>query len=170
MKRGLLLAAVVLALGASEASAHTTILCEPCSYPYQQWVDEAKVPTPDVTLTVIEEPCPGDAEIFACTEAGASTWFYVSLVRAEAWSPRGVFLHEVGHSFDGLVLTDWDRERFRVLLEVAQRPWESLEEDFADNYMRCAAPRIYPERYRRACHLIRTSMERARRFASEAER
>lgn len=46
----------MLALGASEAQAHTTIVAPPgAHFPYQQWVDEAKVPTPDATIAVVED-------------------------------------------------------------------------------------------------------------------
>lgn len=140
MKRVGLIAAALFALGASDAQAHTTITCEPCSRPYQRWVDEAKVPTPDVTLTVVEAPCPELAEDFAwaCTAGGAYTIWDADPQTDE---PKETFLHELGHNFDYYTLPQWARERFQWLVGDT-RYWTAdpngPNEHFASAYAYCA--------------------------------
>lgn len=131
LKRALLLAAVLLALGASSASADTIIVS---SNPiYQRWVDEAKMPTPDVTLTVVETGCP-DGVSLACTAPGTDTIW-------EEEEYRPTFLHELGHNFDYLLMPVWARERFETLT-ADPGPWTNgrtgADERFADTYSRCA--------------------------------
>jgi hypothetical protein len=127
----------MLAAAAGSAQADTTITCEPCSRPYQRWVDEARVPTPDMMLAVIEAPCPYLTEVGACTAAGTDTiWF--------STSRRQVFYHELGHNFDWYVLPEWARVRYLAILDLAG-PWEQPEaghqspnELFAESYAFCA--------------------------------
>jgi hypothetical protein len=145
MKRVLLLAVVVVALGATEAQAHTTITCEPCSYPYQQWVDEAKVPTPDVTLTVVEvtdsNGCP--TRVLAYTGCTSEQLIWLD---PQAAYPRHLFFHEVGHNFDTDLLPAWGRERFMSLyglsgewqVDTEPAPTETPSELFAEVYAGCA--------------------------------
>jgi hypothetical protein len=92
MKRLLLLTGIIMALGASGAQAQTTITCEPCAYPYQRWVDEAKVPTPDVTEQVVESASAPCEEVLACTD-GPTIYLLSHL------AVRGTFYHELGHVF-----------------------------------------------------------------------
>lgn len=132
----LLVGLACLAVFPGVAQAHTTIV-EPVGshFPYQQWVDEAKVPTPNVTLTVEEEGCPG-AEAPACTEPGAYT-----IWDAAEYKPRKVFYHELGHNFDYYVLPEWARVRFSRLTGNS-RDWSAdpsgPNEMFAEAYARCA--------------------------------
>jgi len=178
--RVLLLAIVVLASGASSASANTTVVePEGSHFPYQRWVDEAKVPTPDLVATVIEEACPGAPKVEACTTltaVGAVTiWVNPATYTAkEGWPPL-FFYHELGHDFDFSVLRPWGRKRFRQLRH-SHRAWDvtegrgeglGLSEVFADSYAGCAyahpslseggwetfAPRV--------CHLIETASRTA---------
>lgn len=120
------------------ARAHTTIVAPAASnYPYQRWVDEAKVPTPDVTLTVIEEACEGPTDSSsACTIPGTFIIWQAPVVRA-----REVFLHELGHNVDYYVLPQWMRERFQLLVHE-ERPWTAepngSKEYFASAYAKCA--------------------------------
>lgn len=117
------------------------MIVAPAGSPYQRWADEAKVPTPSVTLTVIEEPCPtylaGGSEALACTMRGTNTIW----MSPEAWSPKETFFHELGHNFDYYDLTEWERNRFRGLVHD-YRPWEANpegpNEGFAAAYALCA--------------------------------
>jgi hypothetical protein len=134
MRRALLLAIAVLALGASEAQAHTTIVSP--NPAYQRWVDEAKVPTPDATLTMIPDsgPCEGAT---ACTEDGSLTiWGSMD---------REGFLHELGHNFDYYVMPAWARSRFEVLTKDSREWLSGPDEHFASAYARCAlvGPRFH---------------------------
>lgn len=121
------------------AEAKTTIIAPPdAHYPYQQWVDEAKVPTPDVTLSIIEDngPCLSPSDYaYACTGADTYTIWDIS-------SDREAFLHELGHNFDYYQLPAWVRQRFLLLTEDT-RPWEAdpngANEHFATAFARCAA-------------------------------
>jgi hypothetical protein len=120
--RALLLAVVALLVGASSASAYTTII-EPMGshFPYQRWVAEAKVPTPAGTVTVTED-ISGCGEVdLGCTD-GTTIW--VDLVGG-----RFTFLHELGHifAFQHPELAPFGNERF------------------ANSYSLCASlPRIAP--------------------------
>ena len=131
----LLAVAAVLWFTGATAQARTIIECDSCSYPYQQWVDEAKVPTPNVTLTVVGDvsPCEGAG---GCTEEGADTiWFAGS-------GGRQGFYHELGHNFD-YSMPAWARARYLAILGRSG-PWrrqsynQSPNEFFADSYALCA--------------------------------
>lgn len=110
MKRVVLLSFVLLALGASVASAHTTINSP--NPVYQRWVDESKVPTPAAVVLVVEGtgPC---GEVLACTN-GTTIYFELG--------GRKTFFHELGH------LTAY------LNPELAS----FLSERFADTYSLCA--------------------------------
>lgn len=133
MRRALLIALVFLLAAAGEASAHTTIDAA-ANTPYQRWVDGAKVPTPDLTLAVVPEGCPG-------REEPACTWEGGPIYLARGWADRGTFLHELGHQFDYVVMSDAARDRFRQIIGD-ERPWRSSpnspHEKFAEAFNYCA--------------------------------
>lgn len=145
MTRLILAALAAVAAFAPVASAHTTIAApEGSAIPYQRWVDETKVPTPDVTLIVREEACPGlpPGEIAsACTIKGTQTiWFEWWMPR---WARRGSFLHEVAHNVDYL-MPDWVRSRYTALVgldlgwrEEGAGRW-TPHEMFAESWAACA--------------------------------
>ncbi len=143
-----LLASLVLA-----ATAHgATVIVEPSGshLPYQRWVDEAKVPTPDLSITVIEG-APGQpgwacttgydySDPMACAVPSERT-IYVDPEGFDRWS----FEHEIGHLFDAYVLNEAERERFSQLARIplpwwyAPEAWhQSPAEYFAENYAACA--------------------------------
>lgn len=146
----LALAAVLTVLLGGSAQASTVIVAEGAALPYQQWVDEAKVPTPAGVLMVIEHTDqPGDCNelALACTD-GETIW-------VSTWIPglKKTFMHELGHVF------------------AYQHPELAAFEDerFADIYSLCARlARIDPQwaysageglvpgfRLRRLCYEIR---------------
>lgn len=152
MRHGIYLIVLLaaLALGASEAQAHTTITCDPCSRAYQRWVDEAKVPTPDVTLTVVETDlahgCPVRDMNYACTSpAEKMIW------QAPASGAKATFYHELGHNADHYMLPEWMRAHFMAIMRLPGSWWvagdgRTLEpaEWFAEAYAECAVKPFIP--------------------------
>ncbi len=161
--RRLLLLLIVLALPAS-AQASTTVIPPEGAYPYQHWVDKAKVPTPDVRLRVIEATS-GCSEGSACTREGSYT------IRLDPrWITRRTFLHEVAHNFDYYNMDGPGRLAFERINRDT-RPWRSSpnspHERFAEGYSLCARRTrirhrrtlgylysVSPREHRRVCELI----------------
>lgn len=124
----------VLLLSTGSASARTTIVCdESCSRPYQQWVDEAEVPTPDVTITVSETwaPCPDRPVLFG--EPGPSRYqgctdqhTYIQL-KPRRHHRDMIFFHELGHVWDANAMQPWQRLRFANLMRKRALPWTDVE-------------------------------------------
>ena len=141
------IAAVVLLI-ASPAAAHTTIIEPPEShYPYQGWADESKVPTPAIDARVVEIdqadpafPCvaPYSSKPRGCVVLQTRTIYLDPTVAG-----RSVVMHEIGHLFDVVALTDADRMWFTHLFNLGG-PWLSDEthdtpgESFATSYAICA--------------------------------
>lgn len=158
MTKWILIAVGVLAVLAPSAAANATIVePEGGHYPYQRWVDEAKVPTPDGAITVVETSadhgCPGrELNYDACTKpAERLIWFSPD---AAAGEPREIFLHEIGHNVDHYLLPTWMRVRFMVILRLSGT-WQELAEPqpytpaevFADTYAECALRPYYSPRH-----------------------
>lgn len=133
-----LLIAVAAALWTPTAQAGTTIVPPAGSpIPYQQWVQEARVPTPHVALTIVEEPCVFlDDFAQACTSPETGTiWF--------GGGGRTTFYHELGHNFDYYELTESARVRYMTLIGRSGQGWRqpgtfSPHELFAESYLGCA--------------------------------
>jgi hypothetical protein len=118
----------VLALcWAAPASASTAI--ESPNPIYQQWVDRARVVTPDITVQVVEHPsgC-GAAE---GTQADGCTGSGEPIYVTPDEDTRETFYHELGHQFDYLTGMSakwgWDNERFATNYQVCATwkrvPW-----------------------------------------------
>ncbi len=172
--RVLVLSCASLCLLAAPARAGTIIDPPAGALPYQQWVDESKIPTPEVTLRLIEEPCPPELAGFAlaCTAKGSYTiWMDPQT------GTRARFLHELGHNFDYYELGRWASRQFRKIIGD-DRKWRSKpgetglspHEIFAEAYSLCARKRtisraiirlppirIGPEQHAAICALIRES-------------
>lgn len=134
---------------AGEASAVTIIEPPGSHFPYQQWADEAKMPTPDATLEVVEtgaeHGCPGrDLNYAGCTSPQTGM-IWVAPEAFAAIGPRRTFWHELGHNVDA-DLQPWMRERFMALLglsgawvvEGEPKPGDSPDELFATAWPECA--------------------------------
>ena len=142
------------------------------AYPYQRWVEQSDVPTPDVNLRLIEATCPPELVGFAtaCTQRDTFTiWM----------NPEGAtksrFYHELGHNFDYYELGRWASRQFRRIIGDDRRwrtkPGEiglSPHEIFAEAYSECARKRhirravielppirIGPAKHDAICELIR---------------
>jgi hypothetical protein len=142
---GLGLSAVALAAAASPAGAATVIDPLQGAHPYQRWVERSEVPTPDVTLKLIETTCPPDLIGFAtaCTQRDTFTIW----MNPEG-ATRARFYHELGHNFDYYELGRWASRQFREITGD-DRPWRtkpgeiglSPHEIFAEAYGVCALRR-----------------------------
>lgn len=165
-----------MALAGLAAPAHAATVMDPPNgaYPYQRWVEQARVPTPDVVLRLIEEPCPAALAGFAnaCTAPNTFTvWMNPET------ADRATFYHELGHNFDYYELGRWASRQFRRIIGDDRRwrtkPGEvglSPHEIFAEAYSVCARKRtisraiielppirIGPAQHEAICNLIRVS-------------
>lgn len=136
---------------AGSAAAKTTIIAPAEAHrPYQRWIDEAKVPTPEMNLEAIETAAPCElvgAE--GCTDKETK----IEIVPSN-WGMRFTFLHELGHVWDFQAMPEWQRQRFLALIRQPNLPWylprsSSFErvgggEWFADAYALCAFRSAYP--------------------------
>lgn len=132
-----LAALVVLGL-AGQASAATITPESGSSYPYQRWLDEAMVPTPDAEITVHETPCPSEAPWGGTAPCAQGTEIWLPPTR----HPHRLFFHEVGHVFDTVELDDDERAAFLALIDEVGSPWmvgpDAPGEQFAEAYQWCA--------------------------------
>jgi hypothetical protein len=169
----LALAAIAMLLNPATATSATVIDPLEGAFPYQRWVERAKVPTPDVTLRLLEEPCPLELGFAnACTERDTYTiWM------SPEGATRARFYHELGHNFDYYELGRWASRQFRKIVGDDRRwrtkPGEiglSPHEIFAEAYSVCARKRtiaraiiqlppirIGPAEHVAICDLIRES-------------
>jgi hypothetical protein len=158
------LAGTVMLLAAAPASASTTITVEDGSpdYPYQRWVDKAKVPTPDVPVEVREEPC-GDPGLRACTDLhpGGSATMYLPPQRGA----RALFYHELGHVFYwNIDESDYARITAKLTTADAQARTDAYsvcarrnKPRFRDGFGVMDGPYIGKRDLRRACRAIRAT-------------
>lgn len=128
----LLLAVATIGLtGASQASAATTVVTvgNPAkSLPVAQWVSEINFPTPDVTIRVHYEDCPGGGQPLAC--AGALNGGAYDLTITDRWEEfgddylRSTIRHEVGHIAEAAYFGDQTRSDFAHYLGYpSDRTW-----------------------------------------------
>lgn len=150
MKRGLLLGVLLALFYVSFAGASTTISTESDpSRPWARWIEKSRMPSPNLTLTVVGTHCP-DGGYNGCTYPGTTT-IYVARGGGHR-AVRMIFLHELGHQFD-------------YALPAGSHPYD--RETFAEIYRQCAmggwAKRNPDEgsvltrgRMHKACDLIRS--------------
>jgi len=172
---GALLALLVSLTASADAGAVTIVEANRPSIAsrHQLWADSARVSTPRVVVRLHRSSCPGRPEP-ACV-IGTDVW--LSPAAGSAGLARSLFLHELGHVFDGR-MPEWARTDFRRLIRD-RRPWRSApnspHEQFAVAYELCAegervergmqygygySPR--PAAHRAACRLIRRVARRDR--------
>jgi hypothetical protein len=140
----LALALAAIAVWTPPEAMASTLMDPPAgSFPYQRWVDRAKVPTPDVRLRLFEAPCPFElAQEFANACTGKGT--FEIWMNAEGGT-RERFYHELGHNLDYYELGRWASRQFRKIVGD-DRPWRtkpgevglSPHEIFAEAYAQCA--------------------------------
>jgi hypothetical protein len=138
---------------------------------WQSWADASLMPTVSGRVTIRLARCPDLPRAAGCvyTRRPRQVW-----LRSGAGDPRGALLHELGHVFDLLVMSNSDRAAVkRILRRPAEQPWwrgrVPVAEHFAEGYSWCARyARIHslrgyasyrydptPAQHRRLCALIR---------------
>ncbi len=167
--RYVLAALTTLALLPATADAVTLTYDDGLPAPVlQAWADASHVPVAAGTVTVHRRLCPDALSSPACTiTPGSEMW-----LQAPASMLRRALLHELGHRFDYLVMTDAARAAFGRLTND-RRPWtqgaEPPMERFATAYGKCARHRrihafiiggeygytATPDEHRRVCRLVR---------------
>ena len=172
-------------IAAPPAVGHTIVIApEGATFPYQAFVDESRVSTPDLTLELIETEgngCPPQSiEYVACTNP-ALRKIWLRPAGLDDIDAADVLYHEIGHNVDAFTLPEWMRGRFRAIygwtgawdVESDADPYDPAER-FADVYAECArrlrlplhalgvtglagssAPLGGPRRHNRACRMLR---------------
>ena len=187
--RAVALAAVVLLVAAVAAEAVTLVdpnsdpPGRPTGEPWQTWADQFLAPTVPGEVAFIAAPGPGG-------RPGYARWFdndsrVTIWVDPERPDARELLAHELGHAFDGRVMNDVARSRWKAAIMDWRPGWMTLTDQpngntvnvcgpscewFAEGYGHCAlyGPRITrpvspaaygyrvgPKRHRRACRVLR---------------
>ena len=176
------LAAVLVVLAAAglaaaaPASARPTVLVDELGRPIHgklhPWLRQAKVPVVRGRIVIRRTACPMGAAFAGCVFPARPRELYM---RPGLHEPRRIFYHELGHTFDLLVLNRRERSRFKRIVGIRRHGWFRgglpPAEWFADGYAACAVrPRMRramrptpygyspaPRRYNRVCALIRSA-------------
>ena len=176
------LAAVLVVLAAAglaaaaPASARPTVLVDELGRPIHgklhHWLRQAKVPVVRGRIVIRRTACPMGAAFAGCVFPARPRELYM---RPGLHEPRRIFYHELGHTFDLLVLNRRERSRFKRIVGIRRHGWFRgglpPAEWFADGYAACAVrPRMRramrptpygyspaPRRYNRVCALIRSA-------------
>jgi hypothetical protein len=138
---------------------------------WQSWADASLMPTVTGRVTVRLARCPDLPRAAGCvyTKRPRVIW-----LRPGSGDARGALLHELGHVFDLLIMSNSDRAAVkRILRRPARQPWwrgrNPVAEHFAEGYSWCArygrirSLRGYasyrydpsPAQHRKLCALIR---------------
>lgn len=186
----MLILLILLALASPASAADLKLADGSTPQPEQGWVDASLVPSADGEINYRREVCP-PAGYSACYYGGAERSLFFSVQPGDS-RYRPTVLHEVGHDFDGQVLTDAYRGGFIRIMRYRTPSWsacsdptpgscQSAQERFADAYSLCARrDRISddvhrlkagagygywptPAQHRRVCALIRRSYQVPRR-------
>jgi hypothetical protein len=136
------------------------------------WLHQAKVPLVRGRIVIRRTPCPASASFAGCVFTSRPRVIYLNRNLSE---PRRLLYHELGHTFDLLVLNQRERTRFKRIVGIRRHGWFRgalpPAEWFADGYASCAVrlrlrhairPTPYgyaPPRLRhaRVCALIRAA-------------
>jgi hypothetical protein len=123
---------------------------------WQFYADSSRVPTILGRVTIRIARCPALPRAAGCVYSKRPRTIYI---RPGIPDPRGVLLHELGHSYDLTVMNNRDRGRFRRIMRAPKRKWwagaHPLAEQFAEAYSWCA-------RYARIVSITRYSSYRYR--------
>jgi hypothetical protein len=131
---------------------------------WQSYADAARVPTIPGRVTIRIARCPALPRAAGCVYSKRPRRIYI---RPGGRDPRGVLLHELGHSYDLTVMNNRDRGQFRKILRARKRRWwagrRPLAEQFAEAYSWCA-------RYARIVSITRYSSYRYRPSSKQHKR
>ena len=135
------------------------------------WLHRAKVPLVRGRIVIKRTPCPGHG-FAACLFTSRPRVIYLG---PNLYEPRRLLYHELGHSFDLLVLNGRERRQFKRIVGIRRQGWFGgglpPAEWFADGYASCAMrlrlqPPVRPtpygyaptsRRHARVCALIRAA-------------
>jgi hypothetical protein len=124
--------------------------------PYQTWVDESYVPTPDISIPLTvrpEEPEPQSPCGTCLEEEPDHIWLHDNIEHDLSGQlllydlDQFGLLHEIGHLFDEHILTPQERLAFKIELGLRHQKWTDSrggdsfgtpDEDFGDAYAVCA--------------------------------
>jgi hypothetical protein len=171
-------ALAVLAAGAlpAPALAHPPApfdeLGRPIRGQLHAWMHQAKVPLVRGRIVIRRTLCPAGPGLAGCVFTARPRILYLA---PRLFEPRRLFYHELGHTFDLLVLNQRERRRFKLIVGIRRSGWFRgglpPAEWFADGYASCALhvrvrrairPTPYgyapsPRRHARVCALIRAA-------------
>lgn len=102
------------------------------------WLHQSKMPLMRGRLRLISGACPGRPLFAGCVFTRRPRTLYV---RPGARNPKSVLYHELGHTFDLLILRNRDRSAFKRALKLRGRWFRGAvppSELFAEAYALCA--------------------------------
>jgi hypothetical protein len=162
--------------GAGPAGAHPPAPVDELGRPIQgqihKWMHRAKVPLVHGRIVIRRTLCPMGRVFAGCVFPAQPRVLYM---RPALHEPRRILYHELGHTFDLLVLNQRERRRFKRIAGIRRHGWFRgglpPAEWFADGYASCAVrlrlrrsvrPTPYgyspsPRRHARVCALIRSA-------------
>lgn len=168
--------AFLLAAPAAPAVAHPPAPVDEHGRPIRgkvhAWLHQAKVPLVRGRILIRRTPCPASPSFAGCVFTSRPRVIYLAPHLSE---PGRLLYHELGHTFDLLVLNGQERRRFKRIVGIRRHGWFGgglpPAEWFADAYASCAvrlqlrrAARPTPygyaptrRRHARVCALIRAA-------------
>lgn len=172
----LALVAGALAVSGAPAGAHPPAPVDEAGHPVRgqlhTWMHRSEVPFVHGRVEIRRVACPMGLSFAGCVFTARPRVLYL---RPHLHQTRRVFLHELGHVFDLVVLNARERRRFKRILGIRRSGWFygglPPAEWFADGYAACAmrlrlrrafSPTPYgyspsPRRHARVCRLIVTA-------------
>jgi hypothetical protein len=106
---------------------------------WARWLRASQMPVVGGRIRIIFGSCPSRPEFAGCVHTHRPRTVYL---RPDAQSPSGVLYHELGHSFDLLVLRHAQRRTFKRIMRLAGRGWftgaGAPAELFAEGYALCS--------------------------------
>jgi hypothetical protein len=106
---------------------------------WQSWADASRMPTPKGRMRVRFQRCPALPHAAGCVYTRRPRTIYL---RVGGGDPRGTILHELGHTYDLLVLSNRDRRAVSRIFHRSRRAWWKghipTAEWFAEGYSWCA--------------------------------
>jgi hypothetical protein len=112
---------------------------------WHRWLKQSRMPLVPGRIRLIFGPCPGVPTFSGCVFTRRPRRLYI---RRDARSLKAVLYHELGHTFDLVLLRRRDRLVFRRIVHTPKRGWfegaQPPSEMFAEAYALCA--RFGPKR------------------------
>ena len=106
---------------------------------WHRWLVQSRMPMVRGRVRLILGPCPGVARFAGCVFTRRPRRLYI---RREARAQKAVLYHELGHTFDLLLLRHRDRRAFRRMMHLGKRGWFAGEappsELWAESYAMCS--------------------------------